>query len=165
MVIREIAIPLFQEAIQAFEQLGKESKYAQALVIYYSEFKITKNPGYNLHFRNSNSRIKLLKLIGNHLKPIKVLLPKIPTSLKLVGNDFDFLINIPSQYGRKTFNLHVLENEINLDLESLRLKSTFDNVFRIYQSCLVHFNAELTNTSDRIHEYLIKDKVHNSGTS
>jgi energy-coupling factor transporter ATP-binding protein EcfA2 len=158
MVIREIAIPLFEEAIDEFEQLKEKELYVEALMRYYAEFKISKSPEYNLMFRNSNTRIKLLKLIAKHSKPIKILLPKFPTVVELRGDKalFDHLMNIPSEHGRKTFNLQILSVENELDMRPLKLKETFTIVFRIYQSCLLHFKTEVQNTSDRIFEYLIK---------
>ncbi|RJE70429.1 NACHT domain-containing NTPase [Reichenbachiella sp. MSK19-1] len=158
MVIREVAIPLFQEAVDEFSNLQGKGKHTEALLRYYAEFKITKNPGYNLIFRNSNPRIKLLKLIAKQSKPIKILLPKFPRTVELSGSKavLETLMNIPSNHGRKTYNLQIISGEKDLDLNLLKSQATLIDVDRIYKSCLLHFNTEIQNTNDRIFEYLIK---------
>ena len=155
LVIREIAIPLFNEAIEEFQQ---NCQFTEALVIFYGEFKIIKNQDHKLMFRNPNPRIKLLKLIAKHSKPIKDLVSILPTSVDLYGNKeaLDSLITIPSKYGRKTFNLPIISAETDLEMKLFRSQETLNSVQRIYKSCLLHFNTEIQNTNDRIFEYLIK---------
>ncbi|MEO9477803.1 MAG: NACHT domain-containing protein [Cyclobacteriaceae bacterium] len=158
LVIREIAIPLFQEAVDEFPKFQESGKHTEALLRFYGEFKIIKGPNYKLIYRNPNPRIKLLKLIAHHSKPIKDLLSKFPTSVDLNGNKevLDSLMNLPSEHGRKTFNLQIISAEKTLEMKPFRSQETLNDVFRIYKSCLLHFNTEIQNTNDRIFEYLIK---------
>ncbi|MEP5236385.1 MAG: hypothetical protein ABJQ86_16320, partial [Cyclobacteriaceae bacterium] len=160
LVISEIAIPLFQEAIDEFNKLQSNNQFTEALLQFYAEFKITKSPDYKLIFRNSNPRIKLLKVIANHSSQIKDLYSKFPTTVALSGNssDLETLLIIPSDYGRKTFNLQIIKKERNLDTKLFKSQATFNDVYRIYRSCLHHFNTEIKNRNDRVFEYLIKEE-------
>jgi GTPase SAR1 family protein len=160
LVMREIAIPLFQEAIDEFTKLKETGRYTEALLAYYAEFKVIKGSDYKLMFRNSNPRIKLLKMIAKHSDQIKDLLSKFPIAVTLSGNKsaLDALVHIPSEYGRKTYNLQIIDVAKNLDMHLFESQATFNDVFRIYKSCLLHFNTEIQNTSDRIFEYLIKQQ-------
>jgi len=157
MVIREIAVPLFEQAISDFEKHAKEEKYTEALLKYYAEFKITNSQKYKLVYRNSNPRIKLLKVIAEHSNYIKTQVSSFPKAVELSGNKskLESLMLLPQNYKRKTYTLEILKSEINIDKKLFKSRSTFNEVQRIYKNCLFRFNNDLKNANDTIVEYLI----------